>query len=109
MHTGHVPLDRLLTSPCLSSSFLRWAENSTYLRTVTGSDEPHTVVASQCPSNSTAPKGGTEAQASPDSFRGTGALQQETQAIPAATQDSHLLYNGGEKGLKNSTITLFRG
>lgn len=38
--TGRVPLDRLLTSPCLSSSFLRWAENSTYLRTVTGSDEP---------------------------------------------------------------------
>lgn len=39
--TGCVTLDKLLTSLCLSSSFLKWAKNSTYLRTVTGLDGPY--------------------------------------------------------------------
>lgn len=61
--TGCVTLDKVLTSLCLSSSFLRQAKNSTYLRTVTGLDELRIAavtqeVASQRSSSSTAPEGG---------------------------------------------------
>lgn len=65
--------------------------------------------ASQRSSKSTTPEGGRAAQRPPGSLRGAGALQQETQAIPAATQGLHLMQQCQVEGAQKVSSPPFMG